>query len=130
VPEPLEARDEFLIEHRDFTVEGDGLGLERGQGVNNVAEPLGVVSSVPANEPHVAGFLQGNHAPTVVLLLVDPALGVKLASYLGRVHEGGERSLWQERLREQAALRPCKGTRLNDPHSDDDMFLSVYRPSE
>lgn len=50
----------------------------------------GVVASVPADEPQVAGFLEGERAPPVYLLLVDAAFRVKRAGDLGRVHEVGE----------------------------------------
>jgi hypothetical protein len=48
-----------------------------------------VIPAVPADEPHVAGILEREHAPTVVLLLVNPTFRVEGAGYLGCVHGSG-----------------------------------------
>jgi hypothetical protein len=77
VPEPFEPRDQFLVEHRYFTIESEGRWLELRERLDQVRKSAGVVTFVPAREADAAIVLEREHAPPVHLLLVDPSLGVE-----------------------------------------------------
>lgn len=44
---------------------------------------------VAANQTHNDGFLEGEHAPPVVFLFIDPPRRVEGPGYLGGVQKGG-----------------------------------------
>ena len=71
-----------------------------------------MLPAVTADQAHDAGFPDGQHAPPVVLLFVDPTPGVKGPGYLGGVHEGGR---LERRLTGHPGKPTLKGNRVLRP---------------
>src|SRR5688500_4359756 len=60
-------------------------GLQRRDRLGELAEAVGMVDGLTADEPQAPAILERQHAPAVVLLFVDPAGAVKrLTSHQGR----------------------------------------------
>src|SRR5215472_2657176 len=75
--QPLEPRDELLVEDANFTIE---LKRVRCQGSSRRHEPWespAVITPGSAHELHTRPALVGEHPPAVVLLFVDPAVAVE-----------------------------------------------------
>ena len=88
VSEPLEARDQTVVEDRDLPVEDQGRDLERPDGGHDVRVAPGVVTPLPADQLHGGAVLVGHHAVTIHLLFVDQALTVEGPADQRGLHQG------------------------------------------
>jgi hypothetical protein len=73
----MELADKVLIEHAHLAVENERRSFQCSDRVGQLAEAISVVDALAADKSDVRAVLEGQHAPPVVFLLVDPAESVE-----------------------------------------------------
>ena len=75
--EEVEPRDELLIETRDLSVEDQRRGWQPPNGVSDLGEALGMVTTGTAHQRDAGAVLVGDDAPAIHLLFVDLTIAVE-----------------------------------------------------
>jgi hypothetical protein len=87
----MEAAHQLLVEDRHFAIEHEDVGAELGNRGGELAEARGVVDGVARDQANARAVLVGEHAPSVDLFLVHPAVTMEGRADEGRRH-GGNRA--------------------------------------
>src|SRR5437879_11408912 len=98
---------EAAVEGAYLAVEDEDADGEPRDSIRDIAEPSGVVTSVPRNEPDVFPVLVGDDAPAVVFLVVDPAFAMEGLTHERRVHRRNSGKYDRRHRRSLYHRQPC-----------------------
>jgi len=87
MPEPLESRNEMLIEDGHLTIEGQSGFWERTDDLGEFTKSPRVIPPVPADEVDLPVTLASQNPPPIIFLLEDPSLPMERTGGESGVHE-------------------------------------------